>query len=122
MTDSRVESASQQGRALRFVKLAHTIVWAFFAACILALPVAGALRRFDWTLILTGLVLLECSALALNRGRCPLTNIAARFTEDRRDAFDIYLPEWLARWNKTIFGSLFVLSELFVLFKWLCRG
>ncbi len=104
------------------MKLAHTIVWAFFAACILALPVAGALRRFDWTLILTGLVLLECSALALNRGRCPLTNIAARFTEDRRDAFDIYLPEWLARWNKTIFGSLFVLSELFVLFKWLCRG
>jgi hypothetical protein len=29
--------------------------------------------------------------------RCPLTGIAARYTDDRRDNFDIYLPPWLAR-------------------------
>jgi hypothetical protein len=122
MTDSLVERATQQARTLRTIKLVHTIAWAFFAACILLLPLAGALRRFDWALILTGLILLECGALALNHGRCPLTNIAAKYTDDRRDAFDIYLPAWLAPWNKTIFGTLFVLNELFVLFKWLRQG
>jgi hypothetical protein len=29
------------------IKLLHTIVWAFLAGCILALPVTGFLRRFD---------------------------------------------------------------------------
>jgi hypothetical protein len=38
--------------------------------------------------------------LLFNGMRCPLTAVAARHTDDRRDNFDIYLPEWLARWNK----------------------
>jgi hypothetical protein len=33
--------------------------------------------------ILTGLVLLECSVLAVNRGRCPLSDLAQQFTADR---------------------------------------
>lgn len=33
--------------------------------------------------------------------------------------FDIYLPNWLARRNKLIFGALFVAGELFVLGCWL---
>ncbi len=34
-----------------------------------------------------------------------LVAVAARYTVDRRDNFGIYLPEWLARHNKLIFGS-----------------
>jgi hypothetical protein len=34
---------------------------------------------------LTGLVLVECAVLAMNRGRCPLTDLAGRYTEDRTD-------------------------------------
>ena len=45
--------------------------------------------------------------LIANGGRCPLTAVAARYTVDRRDNFDIYLPEWLARHNKLIFGSIY---------------
>ena len=33
--------------------------------------------------------------------------------------FDIYLPVWLAEWNKVIFGSLFGLNCLIVLGEWL---
>jgi hypothetical protein len=33
--------------------------------------------------------------------------------------FDIYLPRWMARYNKQIFGTLFVLGGLFALAKWL---
>jgi len=101
------------------IKLLHTVIWAFFAGCIVALPVTGLMHRFDWALILTVLILVECGVLALNRGRCPLTDWAGRFTDERRDNFDIFLPEWLARRNKAIFGTLFVFNELIVLWCWL---
>ena len=52
--------------------------------------------------------------LVFNRWRCPLTDIAAQYTDDRRDNFDIYLPLWLARYNKHIFGWLFVLGLITV--------
>jgi hypothetical protein len=51
--------------------------------------------------------------------RCPLTGVAARFTDDRRDNFDIYLPLWLARYNKPIFGWLFAAGLAFTLARWL---
>lgn len=100
------------------IKLLHTAIWAFMVGCVLALPVVGLKRRFKWAMILTAIILVECGVLALNSGRCPLTNVAARFTSERVDNFDIYLPNWLARHNKTIFGTLFVVNELIVLW---CR-
>jgi hypothetical protein len=99
---------------LTAIKLFHTMIWAVLAACILVLPIRGLMHRFDWAAALTVLVLVECGVLVLNRGRCPLTNLAARFTSGRADNFDIYLPKWLARHNKTIFGTLFVGNELVV--------
>ena len=101
------------------IKLLHTAVWVFFAGCIVAIPCAGAWHEFRWVAILSGLVLVECAVLAVNRCRCPLTDVAGRYTEQRQDNFDIYLPLWLARYNKTIFGALFVVGELFVLGLWL---
>jgi hypothetical protein len=34
------------------------------------------------------------------------------------DNFDIFLPEWLAKHNKLIFGSLFAIDELLLLWQW----
>ena len=107
---------------LKAVSLLHTAVWAVLACSIMVLPVAAFMRRFGWALILTAVIVGECGVLALNRGRCPLTDWAARFTEDRAANFDIYLPNWLARNNKTIFGTLFVVNELIVLWRWLARS
>jgi hypothetical protein len=100
-------------------KLIHTAIWLFLAGCIVAIPLAGAWRQFSWVAGLTGLVLMECAVLAVNRGRCPLTDLAGRYTAKREDNFDIYLPLWLARHNKVIFGTLFAVGELFVLGRWL---
>ena len=110
---------SERIRVLAGIKLLHTAVWFFFAGCIVAIPFAAAWRQFQWAGVLTGLVLIECAVLAVNRGRCPLTDLASRYTEARTENFDIYLPLWLARRNKTIFGTLFVVGELFVLAQWL---
>lgn len=109
----------RESQVLTVIKLAHTIIWAFFAGCVVALPVAGVLRRFRASAILTALVLLECGVLAINRGRCPLTDLARHFTAERAANFDIYLPNWLALHNKVIFGALCVAGELVVLGYWL---
>ena len=106
-------------RALLGIKILHTLVWGFFVSCIVAIPILGIWKEFRWAAILTGLVLVECVVIVANRGHCPLTDLAGRYTEERADNFDIYLPVWLARYNKTIFGTLFVLGELFVLVRWL---
>jgi hypothetical protein len=105
--------------ALIAVKVLHTVVWVFFVACIVAVPVAAGFHRFDLTAVFTGLVLLECLVLAINRCRCPLTDVAVRFAPEDSPNFDIYLPRWMARYNKQIFGTLFVLGGLFALAKWL---
>ena len=74
---------------------------------------------YDYALVLTGIVVLEILVLAFNGWRCPLTIIAERHTDDRRGNFDIYLPLWVARNNKLIFGTLFLVGELVVLLSWL---
>ena len=69
-------------------------------------------------MVLIALVSVEVLILAVNRFRCPLTDVAARYTEDRRDNFDIFLPLWIARYNKQIFGTLFAGGILVTLLKW----
>jgi hypothetical protein len=112
-------ASSDLGNAsLRTVKLVHTLVWALFAGCIIALPIVAWRKDLRAATILIVIVALEVLVLLVNRFRCPLTGIAARYTEDRRDNFDIYLPLWVARYNKQIFGLLYVAGILYTLIQW----
>ena len=104
--------------ALRIVKVAHTVVWALFADYIVALPIVVWRNNFRTAVLLIAIVTLEVLVLAANRLRCPLTGIAARYTQDRHDNFDIYLPLWLARYNKQIFGTLFAAGTVYAVLKW----
>lgn len=106
-------------RRLVFVKLVHTAVWAFFAGCIFAIPVLAWRGQLLLAGILCGVVFVEVLVLVFNDWRCPLTPVAARFTTDRRDNFDIFLPEWLARYNKEVFGVLYVAGLIYVAYLWL---
>jgi hypothetical protein len=83
------------------VRLLHTAVWAVFAGCI---------------------VLGEVVVLWIHRWSCPLTAVAARYTQDRRANFDIYLPEWLARYNKQIFGPLYAVGVVYLVMRYLGAG
>ena len=104
--------------ALPAIKLVHTLAWALFAGCILAIsPLVwqGKLAAATW---LIGIVMVEVVVLVMNGMRCPLTDVAARYTDDRRDNFDIYLPLLLARYNKQVFGSLFAADLVLTFWRW----
>lgn len=106
-------------RRLRAIRFLHTAVWAAFAGCILAIPVLAWQGRFGAAAILAVLVLGEVVVLWLNQWSCPLTAVAARNTDDRRPNFDIYLPEWLARYNKQIFGPLYIAGVVYGVARYL---
>jgi hypothetical protein len=120
MTATTLQAASPQA-VLRFIKMVHTVVWAFFAGAIVAIPISAAMGRFGWAGVLSAFVMVEVLVLALNGLRCPLTGIAARYTPDRRANFDIYLPLWVATWNKQLFGALYVVGAFFAIARWWLR-
>jgi hypothetical protein len=106
-------------RRLTAIRLLHTAVWAVFAGCIVAIPVLAWQGRSRVAAVLAAVVLGEVVVLWLNRWSCPLTAVAARYTDDRRANYDIYLPEWLARYNKQIFGPLYVAGVVYALARYL---
>lgn len=106
------------GARLVLLKALHTTIWVFFAGCVVAIPVLAWLGNFDVVLLLIGFVAIEIAVLAMNHRRCPLTALAARYTNDSRANFDIYLPEWLAARTMVIFGPLFTGGLVFSGLLW----
>lgn len=102
---------------LRVIKLAHTVVWALLVAVILAIPVMAWQERPTATAVLSGIMFVEVLVLVVNGWRCPLTDLAARYTDDRRANFDIYLPLWLAANNKRLFGSILAAGVVFSIWR-----
>ncbi|MDF1593409.1 MAG: hypothetical protein P1P89_17995 [Desulfobacterales bacterium] len=99
-------------RKIIAVKVVHSVIWTFLAGCVVAIPFFAWCGEYIIASWLIGIVFIEVIIIAVFGGHCPLTGVAARYTTDRRDNFDIYLPEWLARHNKLIFGSLYVIGVL----------
>ncbi len=106
-------------RGLLTIKLAHTAVWALLAGCVVAIPIVAWRDELALAAVLCAVVFVEVLVLLFNEWRCPLTPMAARYTDDRRANFDIFLPEWLALYNKQIFGSLYIIGLVVVLYRWL---
>ena len=111
-------AAAPAAKRLVAIKAIHTIVWAFFAGCIVTIPILACLGRLRFAAALIAVTFVEVLVIALNNGSCPLTGVAARYTPDRRDNFDIYLPEWLARHNKRIFGALYAGGVILTAYLW----
>lgn len=109
--------AARRG-ALIAIKVVHTVAWAFFAGCIVAIPIVSWLGHHVAVAWLIGIVFVEVAILLVFRWRCPLTILAGRFTDERHPSFDIYLPPWLALHNKRIFGTLFCLGLVFAWAQW----
>jgi hypothetical protein len=101
------------------IKLLHTVVWALFVACILGIFVSARQGQLGLAVLLIAVVLGEVLVLLFNEMRCPLTGVASRYTEERAENFDIYLPRWLAKHNKTVFGALYLAGIAYTLVEWL---
>ena len=105
---------------LRFIKLVHTIVWVIMAGASFYAIYSAFVGRFDGRFWLAaGLIAGEVTVLVAGGWKCPLTSVAERYTEERGDAFDIYLPGWLARHNVKIFSTLLALGAAACMVRWI---
>lgn len=103
---------------LILVKTAHTMIWAIMVAaifCILYAGLSGVVTMVTYASL--GLMVFEGLALLVGKGNCPLTPIARQYSDSAKANFDIYLPEWLARHNKVIFGALLAIGLVLLAFR-----
>ena len=112
------DQSSGHSLVLVEIKLLHTAIWAFMVSCILGMPMAAYLGHFRLSALLAVPVLIEILVLAANGFRCPLTDLAGNYTTERSPDFDIYLPVWLARNTKVLFGGLFVVNGVISVWFW----
>lgn len=105
--------------SLLLVKLAHTLIWVWLVSCIGVVVWSGVTGRVNrWSWFATYAVLIEGLILLIFRGNCPLTIVARRYSDSRKDNFDIFLPNWLARHNQMIFTTIFALGLGLMLIRW----
>jgi hypothetical protein len=103
---------------LNIIKLVHTVIWLFFNTVIFYLYYAAITYKIDkWVWIGIGLILVEGLVLLIFKSFCPVTVIARKYSDSTKDNFDIFLPEWLAKYNKLIYTSLFVLVLFIIGFR-----
>jgi hypothetical protein len=103
---------------LMAIKVVHTIIWLFFVTAIgfiVYSGISGQISTYTWIAI--GLIIGEGLVLLIFKMFCPLTLMARKYSNSEKDNFDIYLPNWLARHNKTIFTTIFIIGLAMVLVR-----
>ena len=108
----------KNGTKLILIKTIHTLVWLFFNVVIFYMLYAVIVNKLDkWLWIGYGLFALEGIALWLFNFFCPLTVIARRYSVSTKANFDIYLPNWLAKYNKAIYTSILGVIVIITVFR-----
>jgi hypothetical protein len=101
------------------VKTVHTLVWIFFNIVIFYLLYAVILGRIDkWIWICLSLIASEGVVLLIFKNVCPITIVARKYSDSSKENFDIYLPNWLAKYNKEIYISIVFLAVLILIYRW----
>lgn len=107
-----------QTEKLFAIKLVHTMIWAFFVFVIFYILFSGISNKINsFTWIAIGLVIAEGIVLIIFNMFCPLTLIARKYSNSKKDNFDIFLPNWLAKYNKIIFTIIYLVGVIIVVLR-----
>ena len=103
---------------LFWIKMFHTLIWLFFVTVIFYVLFSGITGKInDYTWVGIGLVFGEGIVLLAFKMFCPLTLLARKYSDSKKDNFDIFLPNWLAKNNKVIFTTIFLIALAMVLIR-----
>ena len=103
---------------LTLIKTIHTVIWIFFNVVIAYLLYAVITDKIDkWVWIGLGVFALEAIVLLIFNMKCPLTIVARRYSDSAQHNFDIYLPNWLAKHNKTIYMVILMIVIILLIYR-----
>ncbi len=108
----------QNSSKLILIKAVHTLIWIFFNIVIFYMLYAVIVNKIDqWLWIGYGLFVLEGITLLIFKMFCPLTVLARNYSDSIKDNFDIYLPNWLAKYTKPIYTSILGIIILITIYR-----
>lgn len=108
----------QNETKLIFIKCIHTLIWLFFNVVLFYMAYAVIVNQIDYRVWLgIGCIVLEWIVLLFFNWQCPLTIAARNYSTSPKENFDIYLPNWLAKYNKEIYVTFFILIILGLTFR-----
>jgi hypothetical protein len=103
---------------LILIKILHTAIWIFYNIVVFYLLYAVISNKIDkWIWIGLGLIALEGLILLLFKKICPVTLIARKYSSSTSANFDIYLPNWLAKYNKLIYSIIVLIILVILLYR-----
>lgn len=103
---------------LFWIKILHTAIWIFFNVVIFYLLYAVIVNKIDkWAWICLGLIVLEGIVLLVFKAVCPVTLVVRKYSDSQADNFDIFLPNWLAKYTKLIYTSIVILAVLILIYQ-----
>ncbi|WP_299990777.1 hypothetical protein [uncultured Pontibacter sp.] len=118
MEQIQQEELEIRNHKLLLIKVVHTLVWVFYNVVIFYLLYAVIANRIDkWVWICLGLIVLEGLVLLVFNKMCPITVVARHYSDSTKDNFDIFLPNWLARYNKAIYTTIVLISVLILAYR-----
>lgn len=108
---------------LTTIKIIHTAIWLFMNVVIFYLLYAVINNIINkWIWICIGIIVLEGFVLLVFKGVCPCTIMARKYSNSTKDNFDIYLPNWLAKYNKLIYITLFVGIVILLIYRLISKS
>jgi len=103
---------------LTIIKTIHTIIWIFFNVVIFYMLYAAITNKIDkWLWLGYGSFIIEGIVLLLFKLYCPLTIMARKYSDSSKDNFDIYLPNWLAKYTKLIYTSILAVIIVITIYQ-----
>lgn len=113
-----MNTAENNQQRLILIKTIHTLVWLFFNLVIFYLFYAVVSNKIDiWVWIGLGLFALEGITLLIFGMMCPLTVIAKKYSDSTKVNFDIYLPNWLAKYTKLIYTIFLCIIIIILIYQ-----
>jgi len=72
------------------------------------------INKFIWLGI--GLIIAEVVVFFFKM-ICPLTIMARKYSDSSKENFDIYLPNWLAKYNRPIYTVFFIIIIMGIVYR-----
>jgi hypothetical protein len=103
---------------LILIKTLHTTIWLFFNVVIFYFVYAAIMGKIDfWIWLCLALIVLEGIVLLIFKSICPVTLLARKYSDSQQHNFDIYLPNWLAKYNKPIYTAIVLIGIIILAYR-----
>lgn len=100
------------------IKLVHSFIFWILSLCVAYALFSGVANRITmWTWVAVGLLFVESVVLVVSGWTCPLTILAERRGAVQGSVTDIFLPRWLADRIFPIYGTLYGIALLIIVFR-----